>query len=73
MIKEYKQYWVEDGTPTKEDIVDAVKAAKKHKCNVQLHWKGPAYRYYGDTYSRTITPDSNPDDIFNSLPKVYGV
>ena len=73
MIKEVRQYWVESGTPTKEDIEDAIKAAKKHKCDVELHWKGPGYRYYGDTYSRTISPDSDADKIYESLPKVYGI
>ncbi len=73
MIHKVVNYWVSDGTPTKEDIIDAIAAAEKEGCTVCLHWKGPGYRWYGDTYSRDVTAESNPDEIYNSLPKMYGL
>lgn len=73
MIHKVVNYWVSDGTPTKKDIIDAIAAAEKEGCTVCLHWKGPGYRWYGDTYSRDVTAESNPDEIYNSLPKVYGL
>ncbi len=73
MIHKVVNYWVSDGTPTKEDIIDTIAAAEKEGCTVCLHWKGPGYRWYGDTYSRDVTANSDADAIYNSLPKVYGL
>ena len=73
MIRETRDYWVVDGNPSKEDIVVAVEEAKKHGCDIMLHWKGPGYMWHGDTYQRLISSDTNPDEMFDSLPKVYGV
>ncbi len=74
MIYKVSHYWVENGdTPSMEDIKAAIEAAKNENCTVCLHWKGPGYRWHGDTYSRDITADSVAEDIFNSLPKIYGL
>lgn len=74
MIHQVLNYWVDnDASPSKDDIVAAIEEAKKHQCHVCLHWKGPGYRYYGDTYSRTVNPDSNAQEVYNGLPKVYGI
>ena len=74
MIYKVSHYWVEDGhTPSIEDIEDAIEAAKKENCTVCLHWKGPGYEWYGDTYSRDITADSDLNEVYNSLPKSYGL
>lgn len=73
MITETRHYQVVDGLPSRQDIVDAIEAAKKHQCPVILNWKGTGYPYYGDTYKRTISPDDDPDKIFDSLPKTYGL
>ena len=73
MITEVRHYWVIDGCPTKDDIVATINAAKEHNCAIMLNWKGPGYPWYGDTYKRLVTPDSNPDDVYESLPKTYGV
>ena len=74
MIHKVSHYWVsDDDTPTLEDIKDAIEAAKNENCTVCLHWKGPGYRYYGDTYSRDVTADSVAEVIYESLPKVYGI
>lgn len=74
MIYKVSHYWVEDGHAASiEDIVDAIEAAKKENCTVRLHWKGPGYEWYGDTYSIDITADSDVDEVCNSLPKSYGL
>ena len=73
MITETRHYKVDDGIPSRQDIADAIEAAKKHQCAVILNWKGPGYAFNGDTYSRTISPDDDPDNIFDSLPKSYGL
>ena len=74
MIYKVSHYWVEDGHAASiEDIEDAIEAAKKENCTVRLHWKGPGYEWYGDTYSIDITPDSDLNEVCNSLPKTYGI
>lgn len=73
MIYKIVDYWVDKGTPTKEDIVDAIAAAEKEGCTVCLNWYGPGYTWYGDTYSKKVTAESNPDEIYDSLPKIYGI
>ena len=73
MIYIVVHYWVYDGTPTQEDIVAAISAAEKEDCTVCLHWRGPGYKWYGDTYSRDITAKSDPNEVYDSLPKVYGI
>lgn len=73
MIHQVLEYWVDQGTPTKEDIEAAIQAAIEHNCHICLHWKGPGYQWYGDTYSRTVTPESDVNAVFDSLPKVYGI
>jgi hypothetical protein len=73
MITETRHYQVVDGLPSRQDIVDAIEAAKKRQCTIILNWKGPGYQCNGDTYSCTISPDDDPDKIFNSLPKTYGL
>lgn len=73
MIYKVEDYWVADGQqPTIEDVREAAEIAKKCGHTVCLHWKGPGYQWYADTYSRDITPDSDPEKIFNTLPKIYG-
>ena len=73
MITETRHYQVVDGLPSRKDIVDAIEAAKKHGCVVILNWRGPGYPWYGDTYNCTISPDDDPDAIYDSLPKSYGI
>lgn len=73
MITETRHYRVVDGLPSKQDIVDAIEAAKKHQCSVILNWKGPGYLWHGDTYSCIVSQDDDPDNIFDSLPKSYGL
>ena len=74
MIYKVLHYWVgNDDTPSMEDVKEAIEAAKRENCTVCLHWKGPGYRYYGDTYSRDVTADSDAEAVYNSLPKVYGI
>ena len=73
MIYKVSHYWVGDGTPSKEDIIDAIAAAGKEGCTVCLHWKGPGYKWHGDTYSRDVTADSDAEEVYNSLPKMYGL
>ena len=74
MIYKVSHYWVaNDSTPTIDDVKEAIEAAKRENCTVCLHWKGPGYRWYGDTYSIDITADSDLNEVCNSLPKTYGI
>ena len=74
MIYKVSHYWVSDGkTPELKDIEDAIEAAKKEDCTVCLHWRGPGYRWFGDSYSRDVTADSEAQSIYDSLPKMYGL
>lgn len=74
MIYKVSHYWVgNDDTPSMEDIKDAIEAAKRENCTVCLHWKGPGYRWHGDAYSRDITADSVAEEIYDTLPKIYGL
>ena len=60
-------------TPSMEDIKDAIEVAKKENCIVGLHWNGPGFRWYGDAYSRYVTADSVAEEIYETLPKIYGI
>ena len=62
-----------DGIPSLDDIVVAIEAAKTHGCDVQLNWKGPGYAWHGDRYSCIVSSDSDANEIFNALPKIYGL
>lgn len=73
MIYKVLHYWVEKGTPKMEDINEAIEIAKKENCTISLNWKGPGYKYYGDTYSRDIKADSIAEEIYKTLPKLYGI
>ena len=74
MIYKVSHYWVaNDATPTIDDVKEAIEAAKRENCTVCLHWKGPGYRWHGDTYSRDITADSNAEEVYSTFPKIYGL
>ena len=74
MIYKVLHYWVgNDSTPTIEDFKEAIDVAKHENCTVCLHWKGPGYKWHGDTYSRDVTADSDAEKIFDSIPKIYGL
>lgn len=74
MIYKVSHYWVgNDDTPSMEDIKAAIEAAKKENCTVCLHWKGPGYKWHWDVYTRDITADSDAEEVYNSLPKIYGL
>lgn len=74
MIYEVKEYWVADGaTPKEEDIKNAISAARKKKCTIRLNWKGPGWRWHGDTYHVEISKDDDVNEIMESLPKIYGL
>lgn len=74
MIYKVSHYWVgNDCIPSIEDIKAAIEAAKNENCTICLHWKGPGYKWHGDTYSRDITAGSDAEKIFDSIPKIYGL
>ena len=77
MIFEVKDLYVADDlTPTKDDIMAAINYAKEKNVTVHLHWSGPGYQWYPSEkwgYIRTITPESKFEDVWDSLPKMYGV
>lgn len=74
MIYERREFWVaDDKTPKMEDITAAIEMANTYDCVISLNWKGPGYKWYGDTYHREIRKDSNAEEIFANLPKIYGI
>lgn len=76
IIKVTDLYVADDLTPTEDDVREAIKYAQENNVTVHLHWSGPGWQWYPSErwgYLRTITPESDFDEVWNSLPKIYGV
>lgn len=73
MIIETKIFWVEEGTPTEEDIEKCVKISNEEHLRVWIHWFGPDNVYYGGYHQLFINPGSTFDEVWNRIPKVYAV
>jgi hypothetical protein len=71
MLKEVKVLCVDPigQAPSMEDCQEAVNIAVEHDCFVKMKW---FFRHSG-WYNRMIDPSMNATDIYDSLPKVYGV
>lgn len=71
MLKEVKVLCVEPlgQIPSMEDCKEAVNIAVEHDCFVNMKW---FFRHSG-WYGTVIDPGMNATDVYNSLPKVYGV
>ena len=67
-IKPLKFFYCPD-IPNHDDIEYARQIVEKEDCYVQINYTGPA-RY---AYSLAICPGDSHEDIFNRLPKVYGL
>lgn len=71
MLREVKVLYVHPvgETPSLDDCYDAVDIAIKNNCYVRMEWN---VRHSG-WYHKTIDTSSNPKDIYESLPKIYGM
>lgn len=71
MLKEVKEYFVTPvgETPSLEDCYKAVNLATKKDCFVRMMWHFP----HSGTYSKMIDSSDDGKDIYDNLPKVYGV
>ena len=70
MIKEVKTIMVLDQkAPSFSDIEEAKSIAMKNHCLVRIEWCIP----FSGNYSRMVSEYSDLEEIYNSLPKVYGV
>ena len=59
---------IPDSIPSFENIDICCKKATEEKCIVELTW------YYCNAwYNVTIYPDEGSWDVYNRLPKVYGM
>lgn len=71
MLREVKVLYVHPvgKTPSLDDCYDAIDIAMKNSCYVRMEWSVS----HSGWYHRIIDASSNPKDIYESLPKVYGV
>lgn len=70
MIKEMKTMMVLDHkTPSLNDIKEAKAIATENHCLVRIEWSIP----YSGNYRKLISGYDDPEEIFDSLPKIYGV
>ena len=70
MIREVKEFMCPfDYTPTDDDIKEAISLAKKNDCVIRLSW----LLKWSGKYDRLVYPNSEFEDIKNSLPKFYGL
>ena len=71
MLKEVKILYVYPvgETPSLDDCYDAVDIATENSCCVRMEW----YVRYSGWYHKIIDTSSNPKDVYESLPKIYGV
>ncbi len=58
-----------DGIPKPEDIQDCINLAKEDGSIIRLEW----FVKYSGTYHVMIQYDDNAKEIFDRLPKVYGI
>jgi hypothetical protein len=70
MIKEVKTMMVlNHQRPSIKDIKEAKTIAAENHCLIKIEWSIP----YSGNYHKLISEYDDPEEIFDSLPKVYGV
>lgn len=70
MIKEVKTIMVLDHkAPSFNDIEEAKAIAIENHCLIKIEWSIP----YSGNYHKLISEYDDPEEIFDSLPKVYGL
>ena len=69
MLTPIKTFYIE-GTPNYEEIVEARNVAEHECCVVELRWMPHIMTGW---YHEYIFKDSDPLEIYEKLPKVYGI
>ena len=71
MLKEVKEFFVTPigKTPSLDDCIDAINLAIKYDCFIKIRW---CVQYSGK-YEKIVSANNNGQEIYNSLPKVYGI
>ena len=71
MLKEVKEYFITPigNVPSLDDCYKAVNLATKYDCFIRMMWLFP----HSGTYSKMVVSSDDGKDVYNSLPKVYGV
>lgn len=63
MIKEVKQYFKTNGSPSAQDFYDGYKIACENHCFVRIEWFVP----YSGNYSRIFDETANIDEIIEGV------
>ena len=71
MLKEVKEFFITPigHIPSLDDCIDAINLAIKYDCLIKMRWYVP----YSGKYEKIIKANDNEQEIYDSLPKVYGV
>lgn len=71
MLKEVKEFFVTPigNKPSLDDCIDAINLAIKYDCFIKMRWYVP----YSGKYEKIVNANDNEQEIYDSLPKVYGV
>ena len=69
MLTPIKTFYIE-GAPSYEEIVEARSIAESECCVVELHWLP---HIFAGWYHEYVFSDSDPQEIYDKLPKVYGI
>ena len=71
MLREVKEFFVDPvgDKPSLDDCYEAVDIALKYNCFVRMIW----YIKHSGKYSTMVDTTSNAKEVYDSLPKVYGV
>jgi hypothetical protein len=69
MLTPIKTFYVE-GAPSYEEIVEARDTAQREYCVVELRWLPDIFAGW---YHEYVFNDSDPQEIYDNLPRVYGL
>lgn len=71
MLREVKEFFVAPigHRPSLDDCIDAINLAIKYDCLIKMRW----FIQYSGRYEKIVSANDNAQEIYDSLPKVYGV
>ncbi len=69
MLQPIKTYYIK-GLPSYENFVEAVDIAKREDCLVEIRWLPSKWAGW---YHEYVFSDSNPQELANKVPRIYGV
>ena len=68
MMRPIKEYWC-DNSPKYEDIINAHSVCCTIDCVIILRW----FVKYNGHHKLIIKKEDNIEDLWNQVPKIYGV